>query len=166
MDFSQHKLCTRKMELALGVKFCLDFRWAARPRWRTLANGSDVKYVVFPWYRAICCWSNQFIAAHITSREFQTYHCTAEATVAIVSIQNKKERKTWGWVRFVDNAFQHMRTWFRKHAVCTHLCTKSTPFPWKRSNPSAVALAFQERCAHRTQVLTRNWRTEKFGNAN
>ena len=35
------------MELALEVKFHLDFHWVTRPWRRTLTNGSDVKYV-FP----------------------------------------------------------------------------------------------------------------------
>ena len=47
MHLPQHTLCTRKMELALEVKFPLDFHWVTRPWWRTLTNGSDVKYV-FP----------------------------------------------------------------------------------------------------------------------
>ena len=45
MHLSQHKLCTRKMELALEVKFYLDFHWVTRPWRRTLTNGSDVIYV-------------------------------------------------------------------------------------------------------------------------
>ena len=45
MRLSQHKLCTWKMELALAVKFYLDFHWITRPWRRTLTNGSDVKYV-------------------------------------------------------------------------------------------------------------------------
>ena len=47
MHLSQHKLCTRKMGLALEVKLDLDFHGVTRPWRRTLTNGSDVKYV-FP----------------------------------------------------------------------------------------------------------------------
>ena len=48
MHLLQHKLNTRKMELALEVKFYLDFYWVLWPwRWM-LSNGSDVKYV-FVW---------------------------------------------------------------------------------------------------------------------
>ena len=47
MHLSQHKLCTRKIELALEVKFHLEFHWVTRPWWQTLANGRDVKDV-FP----------------------------------------------------------------------------------------------------------------------
>ena len=43
MYLSRHKLCTRKMELALGVKFDLGFHWVTRPWWRTLTNGGDVR---------------------------------------------------------------------------------------------------------------------------
>ena len=53
MHLSQHELCTRKMELALEVKFYLNYHWAARPWRRTLTNGSDIKYV-FSWCRD--CW--------------------------------------------------------------------------------------------------------------
>ena len=48
MHLLQHKLCTRKMELALEVKFISTFTEFTRPWWRTLTNGSDVKYV-FLW---------------------------------------------------------------------------------------------------------------------
>ena len=41
------KLSTRKTELALEVKFHLDFHRVTRPWQRTLTNGSDFKYV-FP----------------------------------------------------------------------------------------------------------------------
>ena len=41
------KLCTRKTEFALEVKFYLDFHRVTQPWRRTLTNGSDVKYV-FP----------------------------------------------------------------------------------------------------------------------
>ena len=44
---SQDKLCTWKMELALEVKFYLDFHWVTLPWWPTQTKGSDVKYV-FP----------------------------------------------------------------------------------------------------------------------
>ena len=44
---SQHKLCTRKMELAIEMKFYLDFHWVTHPWRRRLTNGSDIKYV-FP----------------------------------------------------------------------------------------------------------------------
>ena len=47
MHFSQHILCTGKMELALDVKFYLDFHCVTRPWRRTPTNGSDVNYV-FP----------------------------------------------------------------------------------------------------------------------
>ena len=47
MYLSQHNLCIRKMELALEVKFDLDFHWVTHPWQRTLTNGSDVKSV-FP----------------------------------------------------------------------------------------------------------------------
>ena len=47
MHLSQHTLCTRKMEVALEVKFCLDFHWVSRPWRQTLTNRNDVKYV-FP----------------------------------------------------------------------------------------------------------------------
>ena len=47
MHLSQYKLCTRKMELALEVKFISTFTEFTSPWWRTLTNGSDVKYV-FP----------------------------------------------------------------------------------------------------------------------
>ena len=43
MHLSQRKLCTRKMELALEVKFHLEFHWVTRPWRRTLANGRDVE---------------------------------------------------------------------------------------------------------------------------
>ena len=43
--FGQHTLCTRKMELALEVKFRLDFHWVTRPWRRTLTYGSDFKYI-------------------------------------------------------------------------------------------------------------------------
>ena len=48
MHLAQHKLCTRKIELALEVKFYLDVHWVTRPWRRTLANGNDLKDV-FPW---------------------------------------------------------------------------------------------------------------------
>ena len=51
MHLPKRKLCTRKMELALEVKFYLDFHRVTRPWRRTLTNGSDVKYV-FP--RCLC----------------------------------------------------------------------------------------------------------------
>ena len=35
MHLSQHKLCTRKMELALDMKFDVDFHWVTRPWQRT-----------------------------------------------------------------------------------------------------------------------------------
>ena len=44
---SQHRLCTRKMDLALEVKFMSTFTEFTRLWWRTLTNGSDVKNV-FP----------------------------------------------------------------------------------------------------------------------
>ena len=47
MHLLQHKLCTRKTELALEVKFYIKYHWVTRSWWRTLTNGSDVKYV-FP----------------------------------------------------------------------------------------------------------------------
>ena len=47
MHLSQHKLCTRETELALELKFYLDFHRVTWPLRRTLTNGSDVKYV-FP----------------------------------------------------------------------------------------------------------------------
>ena len=50
MHFSQHILCTGKMELALDVKFYLDFHCVTRPWRRTPTNGSDVNYV-FPHCR-------------------------------------------------------------------------------------------------------------------
>ena len=52
MHLSQHKLCTRKMELAFEVKYDLDFHWVTRPWRRTLTNGSDVKYA-FPRCQAV-----------------------------------------------------------------------------------------------------------------
>ena len=47
MHLSQHALCTRKMELALELKFYLGFHWVTLTWRRTLTNESDVKYV-FP----------------------------------------------------------------------------------------------------------------------
>ena len=44
MLVSQHRLCARKMELALEVTFYLDFHWVTRPWRRTETNLSDVKY--------------------------------------------------------------------------------------------------------------------------
>ena len=55
MHLSQQKSCTRKMELVLEVKFYLDFHWVTGPWWRTLTNGSDVKYVFSRCHRAPCC---------------------------------------------------------------------------------------------------------------
>ena len=46
MLLSQHKLCTRKKELATEVKFYHDFHGVTRPWRRTLTSGSDVKYVI------------------------------------------------------------------------------------------------------------------------
>ena len=46
MHLSQHKLCTKKMELALEVKCISTFTEFTRPWRRTLTNGSDVKYVL------------------------------------------------------------------------------------------------------------------------
>ena len=53
MHLAQYKLCTRKMELALEVKFISTFTEFTRPWWWTLTNGSDVKYV-FPRCRHVC----------------------------------------------------------------------------------------------------------------
>ena len=47
MHLTQHELCARKTELAVEVKFYLDFHRVARPWRRTLTNGNDVKDV-FP----------------------------------------------------------------------------------------------------------------------
>ena len=41
------------MELALEVKFYLDFHWVTRPWRRRLTNGSDVKYVFLRCYAAV-----------------------------------------------------------------------------------------------------------------
>ena len=45
MHFSPPKLCTKKMELALHVKFFSRLPLVTRTWRRTLTNGSDVKYV-------------------------------------------------------------------------------------------------------------------------
>ena len=45
MHLSQHKLCTRKMELAREVKCISTFTAFTCAWWWTLTNGSDVKYV-------------------------------------------------------------------------------------------------------------------------
>ena len=54
-----HRFCTRKMKLALEMKFYVDFHWVTRPCRRTLTKGSDVKYV-FPRYQ----WH---VPAHLVS---------------------------------------------------------------------------------------------------
>ena len=48
MHFPQHKLCTRKTELAPEMKCYLYFHRVTWP-YRTLTNGSDVKYVPISW---------------------------------------------------------------------------------------------------------------------
>ena len=60
MHLSQDKLCTRKMEHALEVKFISTFTEFTRPWWRTLINGSDVKYV-FPRCRRDLNWFSTYI---------------------------------------------------------------------------------------------------------
>ena len=53
MHLSQYKLCTRKMELALEVKFISTFTDFTHSWWWTLTNGSDVKHV-FPRCHQVC----------------------------------------------------------------------------------------------------------------
>ena len=76
MYLSQHKLCTRKIELALELKFYLDFHWVSRPWRRTLTNGSDVKYIflrspcdaVRLWRRVpVDLWRDHVRLGHLTS---------------------------------------------------------------------------------------------------
>ena len=62
MHLSQYKLCTRKMELALEVKFISTFTKFTRPWWRMLTNGSDVKYI-FPW-----CPTSAVVTANCKSK--------------------------------------------------------------------------------------------------
>ena len=45
---SQHRLCTRKTELALEVKDISTFTEFTRPWWRTLTKGSNAVRYVFP----------------------------------------------------------------------------------------------------------------------
>ena len=61
------KMCTRKMELALEVKFYLDFHWVTRPWRRRLSNESDVKYV-FPRCLVPYSAASQFPAFNISAR--------------------------------------------------------------------------------------------------
>ena len=85
MHLWQHKLCTRKMELALEGKFCLDFHWVSRPWWRTLTNGSDVKYVFPRCHVASCSCTSEARGLHLNRHTIIQYSRTKARRLISVS---------------------------------------------------------------------------------
>ena len=69
MHLSQHKLWIGNMELALGVKFHLDFHWITRPWRRTLTNGGDAGYV-FSVQEMMCRANERVVSPWKSSQPF------------------------------------------------------------------------------------------------
>ena len=78
---------TRKMGLALQVKFCLDSHWATRPWGRTLTNGSDVTIRIFAVSRQVLPVWRAVLSAGVRLVDVQ------QAAVGTVALRGRHSTK-------------------------------------------------------------------------